>query len=84
MLTPREITLLIKYLNAPCSTKYFGEVLKNNWQLLIFAWNNQNEDYNPNTIYPKKEKLEDDFKIPDYKKLNINWIEKASMISKKA
>ena len=66
-LTDKEIEMLIRYLKQKCHIEYYDNYT--NWEYLIYAWNNQNCTTN-NFIFPEKEQLNSNLKMPDYRNLN--------------
>lgn len=55
-LTDEEVKIIFKYLNSRCNIEPF----RTNWEYLIFAWNNQNDN----------RKINNETVMPDYTKLN--------------
>ena len=70
-LTDEEIEIMIKFLSRKCEGRYVRKLAgdSSNWELLIFAWNNENTGGSW-CYYQEKEKLSDDLKMPDYSRLN--------------
>ncbi len=69
-LSDEELEVLNNYLKSKCSdyiVKHFN--IDTNWKYLIYAWNNQNAN-SQGSIYPHKEKLDENMEMPDYTKLN--------------